>query len=160
MIYLHQKKAIEYITDKFKADPEVYALIISGSIAHGFNHKYSDIDINIIVSNSSYEQKKNNNTITYWESAEQFYKLDNKIFFPYHKWLIKVLENAPLKPPEFMDTIFKLMDKKSGKNIDTLYQIIKNYKDWTHGINYSWSSYFVHDIETVWMRGKEFIENI
>jgi len=50
MIYLHQKKAIEYITDKFKADPEVYALIISGSIAHGINDKYSDIDINIIVS--------------------------------------------------------------------------------------------------------------
>ena len=34
MIYLHQKRAIEYITEKFRADPDVYALIISGSIAH------------------------------------------------------------------------------------------------------------------------------
>jgi len=263
MIYLHQQKAIEYITEKFRTDPQVNALIISGSIAHGFNDKNSDIDINIIVSNSSYEQKINSNALTYWESAGNFYKggyfdgkyitldyldmvakrgneptrfalhdsiiafdktgqvadfiekigtfnedaiqkntfgflsqfeawkwycnealkrknkylldtsvtkfilfsgrlilLDNKIFFPYHKWFIKVLENAPLKPPKLMDAIFNLTNRKSEKNINFLYQIVKNYKDWANGINYSWSSYFLKDIETVWMRGEDFIENI
>jgi len=52
------------------------------------------------------------------------------------------------------------MNKKSEKSINSLYQIIKEYKDWTNGINYSWSSYFVQDIETVWMREEDFIENI
>ena len=263
MIYSHQQKAIDYITDKFRYNPQVNALLISGSIAHGFNDKNSDIDIYIIVSNSLYEQKKNNNAITYWESAAHFYKegyfdgkyitldylnivaergneptrfalqdsiiafdktgqvadcigkigtydgnliqkntirflsqfegwkwycnealkrknkylletavskfilfsgrlilLDNKIFFPYHKWFMKVLENAPQKPPKLMEAIFKLMDRKNEKTINSLYQIIKEYKDWSDGINYNWCSYFVHDIETVWMREEEFIENI
>jgi hypothetical protein len=263
MIYLHQQKAIDYITGKFKNDPQVYSLIISGSIAHGFNDEKSDIDINIIISDDLYEQKKSNHELTYWESAANFYKegyfdgkyitldylrivakrgneptrfalqdsiiafdktgevadcidkigtydensvqknnirflaqfeawkwycdealkrqnkylldtsvskfilfsgrlilMDNKIFFPYHKWFIKALENAPKKPPELMNAIYRLMKRKSKKNIDTLYQIIKKYKDWSNGINFSWSAYFLHDVETVWMREEEFIENI
>jgi hypothetical protein len=263
MIYLHQQKAIDYITNKFRTDPQVYSLIISGSIAHGFNDKKSDIDINIIVSNDLYEQKINNHALTYWESAAHFYEegyfdgkyitldylnmvakrgneptrfalqnsiiafdktgqvadcidkigtydenliqkntirflsqfeawkwycdqalkkqnkylldtsiskfilfsgrlilMDNKIFFPYHKWFIKVLENAPKKPPKLMDTIFRLLNRKSEKNINTLYQIIKNYKDWAKGVNFSWTAYFVQDVETVWMREEDFIENI
>ena len=57
MIYSHQQKAIDYITNKFETDSQVHALIISGSIAHGFNDEKSDVDINIIVSNDSYENK-------------------------------------------------------------------------------------------------------
>jgi len=263
MIYPHQQKAIDYITDKFKADPEVHALLVSGSVAHGFNGKNSDIDINIVVPDSFYKQKLDNNALTYWESAGQFYKpgyfdgkyitldyldmvakrgneptrfalhdsiiafdktgkvadyidrigtydenlaqkntirflsqfdawkwycieaikrknkylletsiskfvlfagrlilLDNKIFFPYHKWFIKALENAPNKPPKLMKTIFKLIRRKSEKDINSLYKIIKDYKDWANGINYKWSSYFLQDVETVWMRNEDFIENI
>jgi hypothetical protein len=263
MIYLHQQKAIDYITDKFKNDPQVYSLIVSGSIAHGFNDEKSDIDINIIISDNLYEQKKSNHELTFWESAADFYKkgyfdgkyitldylklvaergneptrfalqdsiiafdktgevadfinkigtydensvnkntirflaqfeawkwycdealkrqnkylldtsvskfilfsgrlilLDNRIFFPYHKWFIKALENAPQKPPELMNAVTRLMKRKSRKNIDDLYKIIKNYKDWSNGTNFSWPAYFVHDVETVWMREEEFIENI
>ena len=263
MIYIHHQKAIDYITDKFRSDPQVNALLVSGSIAHGFNDKYSDIDINIIVSDSVYEQKMNNNAVTYWESAARFYKdgyfdgkyitLDylntaaergseparfalrdsliafdktglaadciarigtydtglarkntvrflsqfegwkwycdeaikrknkylletsvsrlilfsgrlilafNKIFFPYHKWFLKVLETAPCKPPKLMKTIYKLLDNKNEKTVNELYKIIKEYKDWTNGAEFNWSSHFVHDIETVWIRNEDFIENI
>jgi len=38
--------------------------------------------------------------------------------------------------------------------------MIKTHKDWSGGREYSWASNFVHDIELVWMRGNEFIENI
>jgi hypothetical protein len=263
MIYPHHQRAIDYITEKLKSDPQVLALIISGSIAHGFNDEKSDVDINIIVSNDLYEQKMSTQTLTYWESGTDFYDegyfdgkyitldyldlvskqgneptrfalqdsliafdrtgqvadyikkigtydegriqkntirflsqleawkwyctealkkqngylldtsvskfilfsgrlilLDNKFFFPYHKWFIKSLEKAPKKPLELMDTISKLLNCKSEENINALYQIIKDHKDWANGINLNWSSYFVHDVETVWMREEEFIENI
>ena len=263
MIYLHQQKAIDYITSKFFSDNKINALLISGSISHGFNDENSDVDINIIVSDEIYEQQNKSHSITYWESAEDFYPggyfdgkyitlnylasvaekgneptkfalhdsktafdktgkvadyirkigeyktdniqdktvrflsqldawywycgealrknnqylldlsvsklilfagrlilLENKLFFPYHKWFMRVLENAPVKPPEFMSSIQNLLNDKSSNNINILYELIKNYKNWTNGENYSWTSHFVYDTETVWMRQEEFIENI
>jgi hypothetical protein len=263
MIYPHQQKAIDYIIDKFRKDDRVEALLLSGSIAHGFNDAKSDVDINIVVSQELYEQYKKNQAMTYWESAADFYEggyfdgkyislaylslvldkgneptrfalgdseilfdrtgrldtmlkcigrydlagiqerairflsqfeawkwyceeaikrnnqylldlsvskmilfgarlilLDNQTFFPYHKWLMTVLENVPHKPEGLMSAIEALLAEKSQENINCLYDRIKNYKDWTNGSDYSWTSHFVYDVETVWMRQEEFIENI
>ena len=74
MIYLHQQKAIDYITEKFKSDESMLAFLISGSIPHGFNNENSDIDFNVVVSNEDYEKRKASNELTYWESASDFYE--------------------------------------------------------------------------------------
>jgi len=263
MIYPHHQKAIEYITEKFRADDQIDALLISGSISHGFNDENSDVDINIVVSDEIYGEKNRNHALTWWETAENFYQggyfdgkfitlkylslvaekgneptkfalhdskiafdktgraadyikrigeyktdnlrertikflsqleawkwycdealkrnnqyllelsvsklilfasrlilLENKTLFPYHKWLMKVLENVSSKPPELISTINQLLQDKSPDNIRKLYELVRNYKDWTNGENFSWASNFVYDIETVWMRQNEFIENI
>lgn len=263
MIYPHQQQAIAYITDKFKADPTVDALLISGSISHGFNDEKSDVDINMVVSRQVYEEKAKARALTYFEGAGQFYEggyfdgkyitldyleliqkkgneptrfalhdcrvvfdrtgqvqellqkiatydtqgadekairflsqldawkwycdealkknnlylldlsvsklilfagrlilLENRIFFPYHKWFLRVLEGAANKPNGLMDAIESLQSNKSADNITRLYELVKNHKDWSNGVPYSWPHYFVTDVETVWMRQDEFIENI
>jgi len=262
MIYEHQQQAIDYIADKFKADEQVDALLISGSISHGFNDENSDVDINIIVSDEIYEQRLKKYALTYWESAENFYQggyfdgkyislgyleavaergneptrfalcdvniafdktdkvadyikkiseykadiqvntvrflsqligwnwycgealkrdnkylldmavsklilfsgrlilLENRMFFPYHKWFMRVLEDAPNKPEGFMILINKLLNDKSAENAAELFETVKNYKDWTSGVDYDWGSNYIRDIETVWMRHDDFIENI
>jgi len=263
MIYPHQKKAIDYITQKFTNDPKIDSLLICGSIAHGFNDEYSDIDINIVISNSLYQEREKNRSLTYWESAELFYPsgyfdgkyitleylslaakegneptrfalhdsiiafdktntiknvlneinnyplgclsdnifrflsqilgwkwyceeaikknnkflldisitkfilfigrlilLDNKVFFPYHKWFLKVLETVPDKPQNLLMYINKVLENKTLENIEKLYELVIKYKDWTKGQEYKWSSYFVNDIELNWMKGNEYIENI
>ena len=261
MIYPHHQKAIDYITDKFQSDNQVEALLISGSIAHGFNDEYSDVDINIIVSDESYAQKFRENAVTYWESADTFYKggyfdgkyitweylslaaergneptrfalhdskiafdktgrakdyikkigdytfdpqnlarflsqfevwkwycgealrhddqylldiavsklilfagrmilFENKMFFPYHKWFMRVLEDAPDKPFDLMTLIKSLLNDKSHENIARLYDSIKNHKNWSGGEQHNLSFHFIRDTETVWMRQDEFIENI
>ena len=265
MIYMHQQKAIDYITEKMRSDSQIDALLISGSISHGFNDEHSDVDINIVVSDEIYEQKKREHAVTYWESAENFYAggyfdgkyinlnylamvaergneptrfalqdckiafdktgqvsdyikkigvydssaenikektirflaqldawkwycgealkkgnqylldvsvtklilfagrlvlLENKIFFPYHKWFMKVLENAPNKPSDFMLVTERLLNNKTQDNIERLYELVKSYKDWTEGEEYGWGSHFIRDTETVWMRQDDFIENI
>jgi len=65
MIYAHQRQAIDCITQKFFADAGAEALLISGSIAHGFNSENSDVDLNIVVTD--------NRTGTYYEPCENFY---------------------------------------------------------------------------------------
>lgn len=263
MITQQQQRAIDRITEKFQSDPQILALMISGSIAHGFNSENSDVDFNAVISDELYERKKAEFAVTYFEGAEEFYKggyfdgkfitlnylskvaeygneptrfalhdaviafdktgqvadylnkinvygdekiqentirflsqmdgwkwycdeaikrqnlylldlsvsklilfagrlilLDNRIFFPYHKWFIRVLEGAPSKPDGLMDAINSLLTNKTTKNVETLYNLVKGYKDWNSGIEYSWPSHFLHDVETVWMREPEFVENI
>jgi len=263
MIYPGQRKAIEYITDKFQADDAIHALLISGSIAHGFNHEHSDVDINIIVSDDLYAQKASERAITWFEIADHFYPgcyfdgkfvtlkylsqvaehgneptrfalhdsqiafdktgqvagylqkigaydesrvqenavrflsqldgwrwycgeaiqkgdpylldvsvaklilfagrlilLHNRLFFPYHKWFTRVLEGAQHKPAELMPAIARLLAYKTSDNVKRLYELVRDYKDWTGGAPYSWTSNFVRDIETVWMRQDDCIENM
>jgi len=86
--------------------------------------------------------------------------LENKSMFPYHKWFIKMLEKVEQKPVDFIPKLQCLLSNKSLDNIREFYECVKNYKDWAEGEKYSWTSHFVYDIETVWTRQEEFIENI
>lgn len=263
MIYTHQRKAIEYITAKLMEDAEVLGLLVSGSIAHGFNTEKSDVDINIVISDGLHGEKEASSSLTYWESADSFYPggyfdgkyvtlgylesvaergnepsrfalhdsiiafdktgqlrgllsrigrypsersdcsrirllsqlqgwkwycgealdkeerylldvsvlklilfggrlllLDNKAFFPYHKWFMRVLEEIPDKPEGLTQSVRRLLDCKSKENIDDFYNLIMNHKNWSGGSEYSWTSHFVKDIELNWTTGFEYIENI
>ncbi len=53
----HHTQSIQNITDYFQRDPEVLALMLGGSIAHGFETATSDIDILIFVSNEDYQKR-------------------------------------------------------------------------------------------------------
>ena len=263
MIYPHQQKAIDYITSKFQADSNVDALLISGSIAHGYNDEYSDIDFNVVVSEAMYKQKQKEQALTYWESAEDFYAggyfdgkfinldylalvaqrgneptrfalqdsiiafdrtgqvadyvndigvysleglheksirflsqlegwkwfceealrkgdlyllevavsklvlyagrlvlLENRRFFPYHKWFMRAVEGCENKPSDLIPAIMRLLTNKTRDNVFYLHEIMIKHKDWADGVPFSWASNFVYDVETVWMRQEEFIENL
>lgn len=263
MIYPHHQKAIDYIINKLKDDPDVLALLISGSVAHGFNDINSDVDLNIVISEKSYNERNAERKLLYWEDASGFYEngyfdgkyitldylsmvaergnepsrfalhdviiafdktnsvegyikeignynkinekgntvrflsqfdswkwfcgealkrenkylldlsvsklilfgsrlilLENKLFFPYHKWLLKVLENAPDKPDGLIYSAEKLLNDKTPENINEFYELIKGYKNWTNGAEYNCFDYFMRDVETVWMDEKECIDNI
>jgi hypothetical protein len=81
--------------------------------------------------------------------------LDNRLFFPYHKWF------AFVKPEGLIETTERLLKNKSPENVDAYYNMIKNHKEWVdYSKHFPWSDYCLRDIETLWMRGEEFIENI
>lgn len=263
MIAAHHQQAREWITQKFMKEPGVLALLLSGSIQHGFQTDASDVDFNVIVTDEVYRQKSAAHALTYWEPAEQFYpggyfdgkffplsyldqvaeqgneptrfalsdakvafdrtglvagklslirdypakgleekKLrflaqlyawewyarealkrqnrylletavtrmilfggrlilaDNRRFFPYHKWFLRVLEGAPDKPEGLLVGIDALLAEKSPENITRFFELVLNHKDWAQGRAFSWSAHFVNDVEINWMGGHEFIENL
>lgn len=53
----HHRQTIQNVTEYFQRDPEVQALLLSGSIAHGFQSAASDVDIMIFVSEGDYQQR-------------------------------------------------------------------------------------------------------
>ena len=56
-MYPHHSQTIQNVTEYFQRDPEVQALLLSGSIAHGFQSSTSDVDIMIFVSDEDHQKR-------------------------------------------------------------------------------------------------------
>ena len=56
-MYPHHSQSIQNVKEYFREDPEVQALLLSGSIAHGFQGPTSDVDIMIFVSEEDYQKR-------------------------------------------------------------------------------------------------------
>ncbi|WP_078551794.1 nucleotidyltransferase domain-containing protein [Bacillus alkalicellulosilyticus] len=67
-MHLHHKQTIENVGSMFMEEPDVLALLVVGSIAHGFERPQSDVDIMIIVSEESYKKRESQNSLTYYNT--------------------------------------------------------------------------------------------
>lgn len=56
-MYPHHTQSIQNVTDYFQRDPRVIALLLGGSIAHGFETPTSDVDIMILVSDEEHRAR-------------------------------------------------------------------------------------------------------
>ena len=56
-MYAHHSETIEKTVERFRADPEVLALLLGGSVAHGFARPDSDIDVIVIVSDERFAER-------------------------------------------------------------------------------------------------------
>ena len=65
-MYSHQKKGLENAIKYFKKEEKVIAVILGGSIAHGYYNEKSDVDIMIVVTPEEYERRKKINQLTYY----------------------------------------------------------------------------------------------
>src|SRR5215211_2680209 len=62
----HHTQSIQNVTDYFQRDREVLALLLGGSIAHGFETGTSDVDIMIIVSDEDHKRRLETNQIHFF----------------------------------------------------------------------------------------------
>jgi predicted nucleotidyltransferase len=56
-MYPHHTQSIRNVTEYFQSDPEVLALLLGGSIAHGFESSISDVDVMILVSDENHQRR-------------------------------------------------------------------------------------------------------
>ena len=62
----HHTQSIQNVSEHFQHDPEVLALLLSGSIAHGFETATSDVDIMIIVSDEDHKKRLASNQVHFF----------------------------------------------------------------------------------------------
>lgn len=65
-MYQHHRESIEKATEKLKKEAGVLAIIVGGSIAHGFEQRGSDIDLMIVVSEEEYLSRSKENRLHYF----------------------------------------------------------------------------------------------
>jgi hypothetical protein len=61
----HHMASLERVSEHFQQDPEVTALLLGGSLAHGYARPNSDVDIQIIVSDADYERRNAEGRVHY-----------------------------------------------------------------------------------------------
>jgi hypothetical protein len=246
-MYKHHEETIRNITERLRADESIQALIIAGSVAHGFADEDSDVDIMIVVPHDEYERRLRSNEALFYNkecctyekgyidgkyiSTEYirqviqyggeparfafrdcriaFSRIDgleelmreaamypgryrevrmrrfyahmlewnwfcidavrrensylsnlamtnlvlyggrailayNEILFPYHKWFLKVLEQAPSKPANMMELIDRIFDKRAPEDTAEFVSGVKSFTDW--GIaDYDWANYLMRN---------------
>lgn len=65
-MYPHHQQSIENVIQFFKQDKQVQALLLGGSLAHGFAAATSDVDVMIVVSDEEYAKHLAAGTLTYF----------------------------------------------------------------------------------------------
>lgn len=83
----------------------------------------------------------------------------NEMLFPFHKWMLKVLEQAPEKPDGIADCIDKLSRNPTSENVETFYEMIKNFRNWEESPN-GWGSQYMLDVELNWMDGTTPVDDL
>jgi predicted nucleotidyltransferase len=117
-MYTHHTQSIQNVTEYFRRDPEVLALLLGGSIAHGFETPTSDIDIMIFVSDEVYKKRFAENRIHFFNTELTTYEggyVDGK--YSTQSFVRQVIEKGS-EPARFAfagaQVLFSKMDEFEG----------------------------------------------
>ena len=66
--HTHHEASIQRLVEYFRTLPEVQALILGGSIAHGFESPTSDIDVMIVVSDEEYHERLRDGRLQFFDN--------------------------------------------------------------------------------------------
>jgi hypothetical protein len=261
-MHKHHEEAIKKVTAHFQQEAEVEALLLGGSVAHGYEMENSDIDVMLLVSESEYQTRLQNGDIHYYSNAfcdyeggyidgkylsagfleqvaqkgseparfafkdarvlfsrgspleprleaivrypvgkkeeriKRFYAqfeawnwyahealkqntpyllwtsigklvlfgsrlilVRNKLLYPYHKWLVRVLEDAAEKPSGLLEKMRNLYADPCGEKIREYYELIKDFGDWG-AMGAGWPAQFMIDSELNWQTGTTGIDDL
>lgn len=258
----HHQESIEKFLSIYKPDTTILAILLGGSIAHGFATPESDIDVTIIVAETEYQKRKLENKLAFslWDICtypggyidckvvnidflqkvgekgsdparyaykdnvilfSRIEKLDeilnditkfpthekvtrrdrfaaqllawrwyyseglkkensyliylslqklvlfscrmilneNEILYPYHKWLLRVTEQAKDKPEQFDETVKQVMVSHHKELVDQFCdQVLEFYEIDEKSLD--WPNHFLTDSELNWMEQEPPIDDL
>ena len=265
-MFPHHAESIENIKKHFEADPKVQALLLTGSIAHGYHTAESDVDALIVLAEDEYQKHVDSGNMTVvlhdlctyeggyvdakytsisfikqvaergseparwafegarilfnripgstteledairaavtypladkhdrlrrfraqleiwrWYTGEALRKKNkyllhtavsklilfggrlilahNEILYPFHKWFMRVLQDAPDKPEGLMECIDELATEPTFERVDAFYDLIKGFQEWPTG-PFRFGAAFMVDSELNWLHVKTPVEDI
>lgn len=258
----HHQDTIQNTINYFRTQPNVQALLLGGSVAHGFAQEFSDVDIMIIIPEADYQERLRNNDTTFfsrelctypegyvdgkyvstefmsrveakgseparyafadtqilfsdipdlaerlarvtrypveektarllrfqaqfeawnWFVSEGFKKQNpyliatavnklvlfggrmllahNELLYPFHKWLMAVLAQAPDKPEGIVEQMQSLIEQPTQEKATAFYECIKGFREWEVDPVF-WSNRFMKESELTWLDDRTVVDDI
>ncbi|MEJ2614699.1 MAG: nucleotidyltransferase domain-containing protein [Ignavibacteriaceae bacterium] len=249
----HHEESIDKFLEIYKKDTSISAILLGGSIAHGFASSDADIDICLIVSNEEYQKRKTSNKLAFsirdistyengyidckvvdinflieiskhgsdparyafkdnrilftkidnlsdllarissfpkdkkderrkrfaaqllawkWYYSEGVKKQnnyllflslqkivlfssrlilnENELLYPYHKWMLKVLDTAEKKPERYIKKVNEIFENHTLIKVNTFCEAVLNFIGFNEQ-TVDWPNYFLKDSEQNWI---------
>jgi predicted nucleotidyltransferase len=67
-VYPHHERAIERVVELFREEADVEAVLLGGSVAHGFARPDSDIDVVIVVSDEDFAARQRDGRLHFYDA--------------------------------------------------------------------------------------------
>jgi hypothetical protein len=83
----------------------------------------------------------------------------NERLYPYHKWLMRMVNDAPEKPAGLMTAIEQLQSAPSELTLRAFVECIRDYRKW-ETVATGWPNQFMLDSELTWMTGHTPIDDL
>ncbi len=77
----------------------------------------------------------------------------NRMLYPYHKWFLRTLQDAPQKPNDLLALIDRLLNEPNKANADRFCEAILNFTPWNTPSE-GWPARFMEDTEWAWRYGR------
>lgn len=76
----------------------------------------------------------------------------NRVLYPYHKWFMRALAEAPLKPAGLMELIDAVLARPCAETAGRFADAVLSFTDWPKPAE-GWGARFMYDVEWAWRRG-------
>ena len=83
----------------------------------------------------------------------------NRTFFPFHKWVMRALEDCVEKPEGLHDAIELAVTEPTYATVHPLCDLVLNFRDWPTD-PLGWAGAFHRDTEQVWMQHEPGSDNV
>jgi hypothetical protein len=83
----------------------------------------------------------------------------NEVVYPFHKWFLRVLDQAPLKPDGIVELIRDVTASPRAKGAERIADAVLGFRAWERG-SIDWPNQFMFDTEQSWMRDAAALEEL
>ena len=83
----------------------------------------------------------------------------NRMLYPFHKWFLRSLEQAPEKPAGIVELIRQATTVPTADAATQISEAVLGFRDWDRGAT-DWPNLFIHDTEQAWLRDAAAIEDL
>ena len=83
----------------------------------------------------------------------------NRMLYPFHKWFLRSLEQAPDKPSGIVDLIRLATTTPSAAAATQISEAVLGFTEWQRG-DTDWPNHFIHDTEQAWLRDSAAVEDL
>lgn len=84
---------------------------------------------------------------------------ENKLLYPFHKWMLAELERAYRKPENLINKINDLLDSHSTEKINKYCEMILQFINFTEK-SVDWPNYFLRDSEQNWLEHEAPVDDL
>jgi hypothetical protein len=83
----------------------------------------------------------------------------NELLYPYHKWFLRALAQAPEKPDGLLTAIERLLAAPDADGIERLVKLVREFRSWEVD-SIGWGAEFMEETELSWLRGAAPVDDI